>query len=82
MDIYSKKFANLTEKEKEALSVSIQVLQSGDTLWHDNKTIWAWALLLVESNLAVASLEHPQSALYVEYLMDNGKYGISFIRPE
>lgn len=82
MDIYQKKFKNLTDKEKEVLSVSIQTLKNGDTLWHDNKSVWAWALMFIEANIALASREHPQSVMYVEYLKDGNRYGISIVRPE
>ncbi len=82
MDIYSKKFKQLTVKEKAILSLAIETLLRGDVLWHDSTSVWGWALGFIQNMIDAASLDHPQTNCYVEFLKDNQRYGVSIIRTE
>jgi len=81
-NIYKKPHDQLTDKEKEVLEVSLLALSKGDTVWHDDASVWGWALGYLHVLLDTASEDHPQVALYVELLKDRGQYGISIIRTD
>lgn len=79
-DIYSKKFSELTEEDKKALAIAIQALRAGDTVWHTDTTLWGWALSFVQVVLDTESKTRNHVPMYVEFVKENGKYGISILK--
>ena len=82
MDLYAKKFTDLDDGEKKALAFSLQTLRSGDILWHDTPSIWAWALNFITVVLDTESKIHPNIVMYVEFSKSNDKYGVGIIQTE
>jgi hypothetical protein len=80
MDIYQRKYSELTKDEQRAIEFAAQTLIDGDVLYHESDTVWMWALMFVKHVLEKESNNHTKVDMYVQFIREYKRFGVSIVK--